>query len=48
MPFYGWIFIALVLLVQIEMLVHIVHYWKTGKAGWNDPAFNYIWRRIHG
>lgn len=51
MPFYGWLFVALVLLVQIEMLAHIIYHWKTGKAGWNDPAFSYlkdIWRRMHG
>ncbi len=36
------VILILTVLVQIELLMHILYHWKTGKAGLYDPAFSYL------
>lgn len=36
------IFYILSLLVAIELLVHMIYHYKTGKAGLYDPPFAYL------
>ena len=41
------IFCVISLLVALELLVHMIYHYKTGKAGLYDPPFAYlkdIWR----
>lgn len=43
------IFFVLAFLVAIELGIHMIYHYKTGKAGLYDPPFIYlkdIWRRI--
>ena len=43
------IFYIIAILVAIELLVHMIYHWKTGKAGLYDPPFAYLkelWIRI--
>lgn len=45
------IFYIIAILIAVELLVHMIYHYKTGKAGLYDPPFNYlkdIWRRIYG
>ena len=38
-------------LVALELLVHMIYHYKTGRAGLYDPPFAYlkdIWRCFHG
>ena len=38
----GIIFCIMAILVAIELLVHMIYHWKTGKAGLYDPPFEYL------
>ena len=45
------IFFVLVFLVALELGVHMIYHWKTGKAGLYDRPFAYlidIWRTLNG
>ena len=36
------LFFVVGFLVALELLVHMVYHWKTGKAGLYDPPFEYL------
>jgi len=43
------VFVVLCLIVALELLIHMIYHWKTGKAGLYDPPFSYlkdIWRYL--
>lgn len=47
----GTIFFIIAFIVAAKLLLRILYFWKTGKAGLEDPAFEYlkdIWRWIRG
>ena len=36
------IFFVIGFLVALELLIHMIYHWKTGKAGLYDPPFAYL------
>ena len=36
------IFYIIAILVAVELLVHVIYHYKTGKAGLYDPPFAYL------
>ena len=36
------VFMIIITLIAIEFGAHIIYHAKTGKAGLNDPAFEYL------
>lgn len=45
------IFFIIAFLVALELGVHMIYHWKTGKAGLYDRPFAYlidIWRIVNG